>query len=107
MTGWWRRRAYAGIGGLVLGACAGVAVALGATGASAELPPGETLAPLFEATHLPPLLTTRGEPVELRYDVFCAPAGAEQPESEGSCDVSGTAFVRAGDSGEFAPLPLR
>ena len=37
--------------------------------------------PLLEATHLPPLLTTRDERVELRYDVYCArsEADAETP----------------------------
>ena len=32
--------------------------------------------PLLEATHLPPLLTTRDERVALRYDVYCASSEA-------------------------------
>src|SRR5207249_8896436 len=62
-------------------------------------------AALIEATHLPPLLTIPGEPVTLRYDVYCAAPGSD-PESGAPCDASGTVFVRARDVGPFRPLPL-
>jgi len=59
---------------------------------------------ILEATHLPPLLTTRDERVELRYDVFCV--GAEV-DVEAPCDVDGTVFVRAGGAGPFWQIALR
>lgn len=62
--------------------------------------------PLLEATHLPPLLTLRGEPVELRYDVYCS-AGAQEAESEAPCEVRGTVHVRPGETGPFRTIPLR
>jgi hypothetical protein len=85
-------------GGCVL-ALTGTAIARGL--GSADRDP----ATLIEATHLPPLLTLPGEAVTLRYDVYCAPAGAD-PESGVPCDAAGTVFVRAGDSGGFRAIPL-
>jgi hypothetical protein len=60
--------------------------------------------PLLEATHLPPLLTTPGERVELRYDAFCVSA---ETTPDAPCEVSGTAFVRPGEAGPFRELQLR
>jgi len=101
------RRVFAGTTALALGALAGVAVGLfGVGGAAAQRQAEPALPPLLEATHLPPLLTARGEPVELRYDVFCG-AGDEEAASRAECDASGTAFVRAGDAGRFEQIPLR
>lgn len=57
----------------------------------------------IEATHLPPLLTTAGA-VVLDYDAYCVDPTVE--EAETSCDVTGSAFVRAGASGHFRELPL-
>lgn len=102
---WNWRRTLVALGGVLLGASAGVAAGLGAAGVAADGQPGQALPPILEATHLPPLLTARGEPVDLRYDVFCAPAGAEIAERP--CDASGTVFVRTGDTGTFQSLPLR
>ena len=45
-----------------------------------------------------------GEPVTLRYDVYCPPPeGAATDE----CDAAGTVYVRAGDAGAFRPFPLQ
>ncbi len=103
---WSWRRILTAFGGVLAGASAGVAAGLGAVGAAAEAQPAQTLPPVLDATHVPPLLTAPGEPVDLRYDVFCAPGGIERPD-ERACDATGTVFVRAGDSGPFQPLPLR
>lgn len=90
--------------GLVMGvgllAVTGVAVAhrLGAT--------DRDPATLIDATHLPPLLTLPGEKVTLRYDIYCAPPGAD-PESGVPCDAGGTVYMRAGDIGPFRSAPLR
>jgi hypothetical protein len=59
---------------------------------------------LLEATHLPPLLTTVGERVELRYDAFCV---FDETTPDAPCEVDGTAFVRPGDAGPFHELRLR
>jgi hypothetical protein len=59
---------------------------------------------VFEATHLPPLLTIQGEPIRLAYDVQCAAEGIEDPERR--CDVSGTLFVRRGTRGPYRPIRL-
>jgi len=88
------------ITGLGLIAATGAATARG-LGAAASDPGG-----LIDATHLPPLLTLPGEPVTLRYDVYCAPPGPD-PESGAPCDAAGTVFVRRGNAGQFQPLPLR
>ncbi len=60
---------------------------------------------VFDATHLPPLLTIPGEPMELRYDVHCLPAGVDVDAEP--CDVRGTVFVRRGSLGAYRPLPLQ
>jgi hypothetical protein len=54
------------------------------------------------ATHLPPLLTA-GEPVVLRYDVYCV--GADDPSA--ACDAGGTVYARSRDSEPFQAVPLR
>jgi hypothetical protein len=96
-------RRLAGIAGLVLGAVAGVIAVLDAGGAAADRSSIVDSAPILEATHLPPLLTARGERVDLRYDVYCAPAD----DDEGNCEPTGTVFLRAGQAGTFSALPLR
>jgi hypothetical protein len=103
-----RRMIVGGAGGVVAGliAAAGVLATTGEATArglgSTDRDPGT----LIEATHLPPLLTVPGEPVTLRYDVYCAPPGPD-PESGAPCDATGTAYVRAGDSGPFRAVALR
>ena len=86
------------------GALAGlVAVLLAGTAVAQQTGP-KLAAPLLEATHLPPLLTTPGERVTLRYDAFCV-----LPETplDAPCEVEGTVFVRPGDAGPFHLLQLR
>ena len=92
------------------GALAGLVVALGVALTRSAAAHGETSsdrdpAGLIEAAHLPPLLTVKGEPVVLRYDIYCAPPGGD-PESGAPCDGGGTVYVRAGDAGPFRALPL-
>jgi len=96
-------RRLVGIAGLVLGAVAGVTAVLDAGGAAADRSSVVDAAPVLEVTHLPPLLTARGERVDLRYDVYCAPADDDQDD----CEPSGTVFLRAGQAGTFDALPLR
>jgi hypothetical protein len=100
------RAGLAGAAGLALGAVVGAAVLFGpagrATGDSTERP-NIDLAGMIDATHLPPLLTVRGEPVTLRYDIYCPPPAGSAGDA---CDAAGTVYVRAGDSGLFRPLPL-
>jgi hypothetical protein len=58
---------------------------------------------VFDATHLPPLLTMAGEPIDLAYDVVCAPG---DDVAEARCAVDGTVFVRASGAAAFTALPL-
>ena len=77
-----RTRAFAAGAGLLAGvasgaallAFAGIAVAHRLTVAG-DADPGA----LIEATHVPPLLTVDGGPVELGYDIYC---GAPDPDPE-------------------------
>jgi hypothetical protein len=55
------------------------------------------------ATHLPPLLPLAGEPVELRYDLYCDHGEADV---DSPCDGGGTVFVRPGAEGAFRSIPL-
>ena len=88
--------------GAVLGVATGVA-AVSVAGAVAQRAPGD--APVFvTATHFPPLLTLPGETVSLAYGVECVPTGAEDPEQ--ACGVTGSAFGRAGQRGDFVAIPL-
>jgi hypothetical protein len=96
-----------GAAGIVAGAVAAagmlVSAGVGAAGGLATADRDPTA--LIEGTHLPPLLTIKGEAVTLRYDVYCTPLGAD-PDSGAPCDAAGTVFVRAGDSGPFRAVPL-
>jgi hypothetical protein len=89
--------------GLLVGATAGVALVLLSAAAGAHSGADEARA-LLDATHLPPLLTSRGEPVELRYDIYCVSAGDDQ--NDRTCETGGKVFVRPGDRGPFRQLPL-
>jgi hypothetical protein len=85
--------------GLVVGSTAGAAtVAIASTG---EEPAAAR--PVFDATHLPPLLTTPGERVDLSYDAHCA-TGTE--EGDTACDVRGSVFLRQLGTRTFAERPL-
>jgi hypothetical protein len=90
--------------GVVAGALFGVVVVLLAGTAFAQRLTSHPPEPLLEATHLPPLLTTPGERVDLRYDAFC---GFPESTEDTVCDVQGAVFVRPGAAGPFHELPLR
>jgi hypothetical protein len=96
------RRWVVPIVGIVLGSVAGVAsVAL----ARAAAPTAATAQPaVFDATHLPPLLTMPGERVDLEYDVHCAAGDTEDVEA--GCDVRGAVFVRTVGRGAFERIAL-
>jgi hypothetical protein len=94
----------AGAAGIAIGVLAGfLTVILAGTAVAQRLAPS-VAAPVLEATHLPPLLTASGERVDLRYDVFCAAAGAD---ADGPCKATGSVFVRTGNAGPFHELALR
>ncbi len=102
-----RRVSYARlsrISGLTAGVLAGVAAAALAGTAVAHRITQPAFAPFMEATHVPPLLTADGEPVELRYDVYC---GNGEAEVDAPCDAEGSVFVRAGDADAFHEIALR
>jgi hypothetical protein len=61
---------------------------------------------LIEAAHMPPLLTLGSDPVELRYDIYCAAPGND-PESGAPCSASGIVYARAGRSGAFQAIPMK
>src|SRR5919108_1706682 len=87
------RAGLAGAAGLALGAVVGAAVLFGpagrATGDSTELP-NVDLTRMIDATHLPPLLTVRGEPVTLRYDIYCPPPAGSGGDTR---DAARTGYV--------------
>jgi hypothetical protein len=80
---------------------------MGAAAAVAQHEAEPAEKPFLEATHLPPLLTTPAEPVELRYDVYCESDVDSSVNPATPCDATGTVFVRAGDTGLFQPLPVQ
>jgi hypothetical protein len=85
--------------------CAVTSLLVAAVGGTAIAQrPGDTARAVFEATHLPPLLTLPGERVHLSYDVHCAHEGVEDPES--GCEVAGTVYLRNGPRDAFRPLQL-
>ena len=89
--------------GLLAGALAGAAAFVVAGSAVAQRGADST-GPSVEATHLPPLLTTEGELVDLSYDAYCIDSEVE--EAEGSCALTGSVFIRSGARGPFRELPL-
>ena len=84
---------------MTLGVAVGITVGL----ASITLAAADRVEPahpvVFDATHLPPLLTVSGEPAELAYDVHCAPG--DDAEAEAGCDVRGAVFVRSAGRGQY------
>jgi hypothetical protein len=99
------RPKFAGLAGLVAGALVGAGtVVLAGTAVAQRIAVG-TAEPFLEATHLPPLLTAPGEPVELRYDVYCTPA--DEAAAEAPCPATGSVFVRGGEAGRFTEVALR
>src|SRR5262245_50234613 len=83
----------------VLAACAVVSLAIAVGSSAVARPASSEIRAVFDATHLPPLLTLAGERPRLVYDVHCALEGVDDPEH--GCDVSGTLFFRAGSRGHF------
>jgi hypothetical protein len=92
--------------GLIAGVLAGFATVVLTGTAVAHRLAQTTSAPFIEATHLPPLLTARGEQVELRYDVYCGD-GEVDTEVDVPCEANGAVFVRAGNTGAFQEIALR
>lgn len=95
------RRLLVPVLGLVLGSLAGVASVTLANAAGQQT--GTAQSAVFDATHLPPLLTTRDEQVDLAYDVHCAAGDVEVADE---CDVRGTLFVRVAGSDAFERIAL-
>ena len=79
------RRLIVPVVGAVLGGAAGVASVTLASAAAQRATTG--LPAVFDVTHLPPLLTMPGEPIDLAYDVHCATRDTEA--EVGGCDVHG------------------
>lgn len=100
-----RGRKSLGIAGVLAGALVGAATVVLAGTAVAHRLAMSPPEPFLEATHVPPLLTARGEQVELRYDAYCATA--EEPPSEAPCNATGSVFVRSGQVGRFSEIALR
>lgn len=96
------RRWVVPIVGVVLGSVAGVASVTLANAAAQQSSPAHGA--VFDATHLPPLLTTPGERVNLAFDVHCTPGGVE--DAEAGCDVRGSVFVRPAGSTAFERIAL-
>ena len=84
--------------GIAAGVIGGVVLASASTAGPTPVAAGP---PLIDATHVPPVLTVRGEPVRLRYGLVCTPRGDGLP-----CDGSGTVYLRAGQTGRFHAYPL-
>jgi hypothetical protein len=98
-----RRPSFRSLAGGAAGIAAGVIGGVMLTSASTAGPtPAAAASPLIDATHVPPALTLRGEPVRLRYGLVCTPRDDGRP-----CDGSGTVYLRAGQTGRFEPYPLQ
>jgi hypothetical protein len=98
-----RRPRFRSLAGGAAGIAAGVigGVVLTSVSAAGQTPaPGGP--PLIDATHVPPALTVRGEPITLRYGLICTPRADGLP-----CDGSGTVYLRDGRSGPFRPYALQ
>jgi hypothetical protein len=96
---------FARAAGLLAGAVLGTAAVLAAAPAIADRSASRAAQEALDATHLPPLLTVSGEPVELRYDIHCVPV--HETPNDAPCAAGGAVFVRAGSSGPYRELPLR
>ena len=100
-----RRRFVAPLAGVLAGCAVASLVLAFAIGSSAVARPTSAEGhAVFDATHLPPLLTLPGERPRLLYDVHCAPEGVDDPEH--GCEVTGTLFFRAGSRGGFRAQKL-
>ena len=92
-----RKTFLCGIAGLVAGAAVAFAVGAAARGGDADA--------FIAAAHLPPLLTTPGEDVTLRYELICPPADGDLSSGD-PCDGGGDVYARSGHAGAFHRLPL-
>jgi hypothetical protein len=98
-----RRPRFRSLAGGAAGIAAGVIGGVVLTSVSAAGPtPLAAGPPLIDATHVPPVLTVRGEPIRLRYGLVCTPRDDGLP-----CDGSGTVYLRAGQTGAFRPYALQ
>jgi hypothetical protein len=98
-----RRPGFRSLAGGAAGIAAGVIGGVVLTSVSAAGPtPVAVASALIDATHVPPALTVRGEPVRLRFGLVCVPRDDGLP-----CAGSGTVYLRAGQSGPFRPYPLQ
>jgi hypothetical protein len=98
-----RRPCFRSLAGGAAGIAAGVIGGVLLTSASTAGPTPVADGPaLIDATHVPPVLTVRGEPIRLRYGLVCTPRAEGLP-----CDGSGTVYLRAGQSGPFHPFALQ
>lgn len=60
---------------------------------------------IIDVSHLPPLLTVKGEKPVLDYRIACFVPGPD-PLNGPPCDAQGDVFIRAGQQGAFRRLPL-
>ena len=97
------RRKPRSTAGLAL-ACGVALIAVVVGGRAVAQRPTPAIGPVFEASHLPPLLTVQGERVRLSYEVHCAAVDIIDPEN--GCDVQGTVFLRADRHAPYRPLAL-
>ena len=98
-----RRPCFRSLAGGAAGIAAGVIGGVLLTSVSTAGPTPVADGPaLIDATHVPPVLTVRGEPIRLRYGLVCTPRAEGLP-----CDGSGTVYLRAGQSGPFHPFALQ
>src|SRR3954449_6079223 len=97
-----RRPVLRSLAGGAAGIAVGVIGGMGLTSVSAAGPTVAASPPFVDATHVPPVLTVRGEPVRLRFGLVCTPRDDGLP-----CDGSGTVFLRAGQVGPFRPFALQ
>jgi hypothetical protein len=92
------------LAGFVLGSLVGATVlTVNVVGASSPGRLEAASASVGDVLHTPPLLVQAGEPVELTYDVVCAP---QADESEGGCAPEGSVFVRGVGETDFEELAL-
>src|SRR3954469_5220712 len=97
-----RRPVLRSLAGGAAGIAVGVIGGMGLTSVSAAGPAVAVGPLLVDATHVPPVLTVRGERVRLRFGLVCTPHDDGLP-----CDGSGTVFLRAGRVGAFRPFALQ
>ncbi len=91
------------LAGFVLGGLVGATLlTVNVVGASSPGQP-EVSGSRGEILHTPPLLVQPGEPIELTYDVVCAPR-ADEPG--GGCASRGSVYVRSAGAAGFDELSL-